>query len=218
MHPRDAPSMAEACAPPSITEYMTLRFAHPYTLQHAETWITFNLKGELPSYVVALPKEKQKDEGEQAEQTQTETSTQAQEPEQQIIGGIGLKRGDDVHAHTAELGYWLAEPHWGKGYMTDIVSSFVAWVFDAHVPSREKGELDPGEERRRTGAEGITRLTAGVFGGNAASMTVLRRCGFLQEGVLRGHVNKKGEVSDLYVFGLGKGEWEERQAGGEKEK
>ncbi|KAF2272448.1 acyl-CoA N-acyltransferase [Westerdykella ornata] len=183
MHPLDAPSMAIACAPASITEYMSLAFAHPYTLAHAERWIEMNLRDKLPNYVFTIPEEGVAED---------------------IIGGIGLKRGSDVHAHTAELGYWLAEPHWRKGYMTDVLASFIAWVFDCDSPAAQ-------EEKRRTNAEGISRLCAMVFSGNEASMNVLRKCGFVQEGVLRGHVWKKGRVMDLHVFGLGRGEWLERQ-------
>lgn len=36
-------------------------------------------------------------------------------------GGIGLVPGQDVHARTAHIGYWLGEPCWGRGIMTAAV-------------------------------------------------------------------------------------------------
>ena len=48
--------------------------------------------------------------------------------EEQAIGGIGLEFGTDVHRFTAELGYWLGEPFWGRGIVTDAVRHFTAWA------------------------------------------------------------------------------------------
>src|SRR5215471_2916166 len=36
-------------------------------------------------------------------------------------GGIGIHPGQDVHRHTAELGYWLGEEFWGRGIVTEAV-------------------------------------------------------------------------------------------------
>src|SRR5881392_2830009 len=30
------------------------------------------------------------------------------------VGGIGVRIGEDVHCHRAELGYWLSEDFWGQ--------------------------------------------------------------------------------------------------------
>ena len=37
------------------------------------------------------------------------------------VGGIGVHPGQDVHRHTATLGYWLGEEFWGRGIMTEAV-------------------------------------------------------------------------------------------------
>ncbi|KAF2870943.1 acyl-CoA N-acyltransferase [Massariosphaeria phaeospora] len=166
MHPQDAPSMQHHAAPYSITRYMTLAFAHPYTLAHATTWITLNLTSALPNYIIS----------------------EAATPHI-IIGGIGFKRGADVSAHTAEIGYWLGEPFWGRGYTTEALAAVTAWGF---------AEM-----------QGLRRVWAGVFEGNDASGRCLEKCGYRREGVMRGHVEKGGEVMDLHVFGLTKADWEE---------
>jgi [ribosomal protein S5]-alanine N-acetyltransferase len=35
------------------------------------------------------------------------------------VGGIGVHPGEDVHRHTATVGYWLGEEFWGRGIMTE---------------------------------------------------------------------------------------------------
>jgi RimJ/RimL family protein N-acetyltransferase len=170
MHPQDVTSMHKACQPPSITKYMSLAFAYPYTLTHAQNWVAMNLKDNLPNYVI------------------TEHST----PEV-VIGGIGLKPGTDVQSHTAEVGYWVAEEHWGKGYISEALSALTDYVFEGKHPG------------------GYKRLFAGVFSGNDASMRCLQKCGYLAEGVLKGHVEKHGVIRDVHMFGLTKWDWEERR-------
>jgi ribosomal-protein-alanine N-acetyltransferase len=71
---------------------MSLSFPHPYNLEHAEFWVKKCLEEKLPSYAIAEP----------------------DHPEI-VIGSIGLKPGIDIKAHTAEVGYWIGEPWWGKG-------------------------------------------------------------------------------------------------------
>ncbi len=43
-------------------------------------------------------------------------------------GGIGLHIQTDIHIKNAELGYWLAEPYWGKGIMTKAVKHMGNYV------------------------------------------------------------------------------------------
>ena len=50
------------------------------------------------------------------------------------VGGIGLRPGEDVHRHTAEFGYWLAEEFWGQGIMSEIVPAFVEYCFKEFSP------------------------------------------------------------------------------------
>ena len=38
-----------------------------------------------------------------------------------VIGSIGVFRGENIHSRTAELGYYIGEPYWGKGYAASAV-------------------------------------------------------------------------------------------------
>lgn len=55
---------------------------------------------------------------------------------------------------------------------------------------------------------GLHKVIAGVLDGNEASMRVLEKLGFEQEGVLREHENSFGEYKDRYLFGLLRSEWQ----------
>ncbi len=95
------------------------------------------------------------------------------------MGGCGVHPLDDVRHRTAELGYWLAEPCWGRGIATDAVRALVPVAF---------------------AESGIVRLEAGVFSNNTASMRVLERCGFTREAVHRRAITKHGVLLDEVVY------------------
>jgi RimJ/RimL family protein N-acetyltransferase len=70
-------------------------FPHPYTVGDAEKFI---------AHVVTLkPK-----------------TIFAIATEDEAIGSMGIIPGVDVHRFTAEMGYWLGEPFWGRGIMTQL--------------------------------------------------------------------------------------------------
>lgn len=108
LHPQDAPSMAHAADNPKVTEYMSLGFPSPYTLDAAAFWINMNLAPPIVNWAICL----------------------ASSPET-VIGGLGLKPGIDVQTHCAEVGYWIGEEHWGMGLVTECLAGLTKWVFTA---------------------------------------------------------------------------------------
>lgn len=97
----------------------------------------------------------------------------------EACGGIGALPFSGERAVGAEFGYWLGRTHWGQGTMTRVVSVFVPWVMQA---------LD------------LQRLQATVLDFNAGSARVLEKNGFVEEGVLRNAVRKRGRLHDLRMF------------------
>ena len=79
----------------------------------------------------------------------------------QLIGSIGLLFPNDSNlplaASEAEIGYWLGEDFWGKGYVTEATLRVLQYAFE---------ELH------------LTQLWAGVYEENIASQRVLEKCGF----------------------------------------
>ena len=101
--------------------------------------------------------------------------------ENELIGGIGAMPNQDVNRFTSEIGYWLAEPFWNKGIITKAVRTFCGYLFANY---------------------NFNHLTASVYEGNAASIKVVQKVGFVLEGVMRKNVFKENRFLDQYIYGL----------------
>lgn len=99
----------------------------------------------------------------------------------QIVGSIGAFRKDNIHGKTAELGYYLAEEHWGKGIMTQAVKLVCDFIF---------------------ANSDIIRIFSEPFARNIGSCRVLEKVGFSLEGVLRSNAVKNGVVEDMRLYSL----------------
>jgi len=103
----------------------------------------------------------------------------------EFCGVIGLILQGDVYRKSAEMGYWVGEPFWGRGIATEAVKKILAYGF-------EKLHLE--------------RIFASTFEYNGASMRVLEKNGFVKEGIARRSVLKNGQFYDEHKFGKLKGE------------
>lgn len=130
-------------------------FPHPYTVAEAERWIAI------------------------CESNREPTTNFAIELEGKAIGGIGCRLLDDVHWKTAEIGYWLGEPFWGRGIATAAVKQTTEYAFQAL---------------------GLARLQASVFEWNPASARVLEKAGYVLEGRLRHSIFKDGRLADSLLY------------------
>jgi ribosomal-protein-alanine N-acetyltransferase len=68
------------------------------------------------------------------------------------VGGIGVHPGRDVYRHTATVGYWLGEQFWGRGIMTEVVTSVTDFCFDNFPLRRISAEVLCQQSRIRTRA------------------------------------------------------------------
>jgi len=132
------------------------RFPHPYTRADAEVWISYATQSNLPSVYFAI------------------------EVDGEAAGGLSLERLGDVERNTAEIGYWLGRPHWGRGLATAAVVAATAYAF---------------EQLR------FERIEAGVFEWNVASVRVLTKAGYTMEGRLRRRITKDDRIGDVLMFG-----------------
>jgi RimJ/RimL family protein N-acetyltransferase len=85
------------------------------------------------------------------------------------------------------MGYCLDDSAWGHGYATESGRALLQWAFDSLELNRVQAETD-------------TR--------NAASARVLEKLGFVREGTLREDCVVNGEVSDSWVYGLIRRQWQ----------
>ncbi len=139
-----------------IAGNLTDAFPHPYTRDHGIEFITRAMQ-EDPPLIFAI------------------------EVEQIPCGAIGLHRQSDVHRMNAEMGYWLAEPFWGKGIMTGAVGQMVEYGFKT---------LD------------INRIFARPYSTNLASQRVLEKAGLRLEGRFAMALYKNGRYLDELIYSI----------------
>jgi [ribosomal protein S5]-alanine N-acetyltransferase len=96
-----------------------------------------------------------------------------------FCGMIGLHRQKDIYRLSAELGYWIGEPFWGRGIATEATLQMTTFGFK-HLH--------------------LNRIYAGVFSHNIASMRVLEKCGFEREGIFKNAVIKNNVILDEHRF------------------
>lgn len=101
------------------------------------------------------------------------------EVDSEAVGGLGLIYKSDVYRKSAEIGYWLGEPYWFKGIMTESVNMLVKHTF-ANTE--------------------IIRIYAGVFENNIASAKVLTKCGFSLESVHHQAIIKNGKMMNELIY------------------
>ncbi|MDP3062742.1 MAG: GNAT family N-acetyltransferase [Chloroflexota bacterium] len=152
----DEASLAKYANNHKVWRNMRDSFPHPYTLEDARAWLT-KREGQQPENVFAIA-----------------TATEA-------VGGIGLHPQTDIDRRTAEVGYWLGEPFWGRGIATRAVRALVPYAF---------ANFD------------LARLQAHVFEWNPASARVLEKAGFTLEARLRKAVTKDGQTIDMFQYAL----------------
>ena len=97
------------------------------------------------------------------------------------IGSIGVFRQDNIHSHTAEMGYYIGEAYWGNGYATSAIKQVCRYVFE-HTD--------------------IIRIFAEPFSHNIASCRALEKAGFKYEGTLRSNAVKCGNIVDMKMYAL----------------
>lgn len=146
----------------NISKNMTDKFPFPYTTEKGISFI------------------------EQANRM-TPTNIFAIEYESEAIGGIGIHPQEDIQRMNAELGYWLAEPFWGKG----IISQAIAQMIDYSFQNFE-----------------INRIFARPFGTNDASQRVLEKNNFILEAKFEKTLIKNGELVDELVYAVRKENWQ----------
>lgn len=97
-----------------------------------------------------------------------------------IIGTIGFQDWSLEHKR-AEISYALFPEYWGNGYATEAVSEVISYGFK---------EL------------GLKRIGAVVFVENKASNELLKKLGFVTEGILRNYKYQNDVPFDTYIYSL----------------
>jgi RimJ/RimL family protein N-acetyltransferase len=137
----------------------TARIPHPYKLEDAKDWIGgANKNPDEESYVITLRNGV-------------------------LIGACGLEMRDGP---VPEIGYWLGQPHRGKGYATEAVRALIDHAF---------GDLE------HDALQSAARVT------NPASRRVLEKCGFQWTGVGLCRIRAIHSCAPVDRFRLERGIW-----------
>ena len=97
----------------------------------------------------------------------------------EIVGGLTLSNVRRGVTQSCALGYWVGEPHVRNGYMSEAVACVLTFVF------------------RKLG---LHRVEAACLPHNAASIGLLRRTGFVQEGRARAYLRIDAQWRDHLLF------------------
>ena len=129
-------------------------FPHPYTKHDARAYIR-SVRERTPETTFAIA------------------------VDDEAVGSVGFVLRTDVERVSAEIGYWLAEPFWGRGIATEALAALTQYAIVAH---------------------GLTRIYALPFAWNLASCRVLEKAGYVLEARLRRSAIKDGEITDQMQY------------------
>ncbi len=149
----DAGSLARYANNRRIWDNLRDLFPHPYTIRDARDYLQRVRKPPETSFAIDVQGE--------------------------AVGGVGFVLKTDVERVSAEIGYWLGEPFWGKGIATAALKAVTQQTVATH---------------------GLTRIYALPFAHNIASCRVLEKAGYVLEGRLRKSAIKNGVVVDQMQY------------------
>jgi len=154
----DAHDLAYALNNKKILDNLRDGLPFPYTESDAELYISSMLSAEKDSlYAWAIS------------------------IDNKAIGSIGVFRKNNIHRLTAETGYYIAEPFWGKGIGTTALRYACRHIFE-HTD--------------------IIRIFAEPFSYNIASCRILEKAGFTFEGTLKKNAIKNGSILDMNLYAI----------------
>ena len=137
-----------------VAKWLTNGFPHPYTQEDGKAYLSM-IANDNPTKVFAI------------------------DVNGEAVGSIGIFPQEDIHEKNAEIGYWLAENHWGQGIMSEAIQKIVEYGFQTFD---------------------IVRVFARPFSTNLKSQRILEKAGFVLEARLKNALFKDGEFMDELIY------------------
>ena len=152
----------------NVTKWL-LKVPYPYTMKDAK-WYINHSKEKL--------KQKPRTEYGWAIELKSEKG---------VIGGCGISK-IDLEQGTADIGYWIGEDYWRKGYVSEAARRMIDFGFNKLK---------------------LRRITIPAYSDNEGSNGLAKHLGFKYEGRLRKAAVCKatGEVHDENLWSLLRKEW-----------
>lgn len=98
-----------------------------------------------------------------------------------LLGGVTLAQVRRGVTQAGTIGYWMGEPHAGRGFMSEAVGVLAGHAF---------------------GTLGLHRLEAACLPENGPSIRLLEKVGFTDEGLARAYLCIAGRWRDHILWGL----------------
>ena len=141
------------------------RVPYPYRQADAESWLAMWRPDKLPG----------------------ETGFAMELPGEGLVGQVGFHldaKGQPV------IGYWLGEPFWNRGFMSEATAAVLGWYFDLTAEQH---------------------IDSGVFHFNKASLAIQKKLGFVELGLSSMHCLARGETVRHIDTRLTRAAWAERR-------
>lgn len=137
----------------NVAKYMRNVFPHPYSIDNAKMFLETAIKEQKRFFAITVNDE--------------------------LIGGTGIHLQDDIFVNNAEIGYWIGEAYWGKGYMSEAMTLITDHAFRNFS---------------------VNRLWLRIYGNNPRSMKIAEKAGYKLEAKFDKTLLKNGELLDEYIF------------------
>lgn len=151
-------ALVEKFAGDPLVAVTTLLIPHPYPKGAAAKWIATHqsLFLENKNVVFAI-----------------------RDTDNNLIGAINLAL--NLPHKTAEIGYWIGPPHWGKGYCTEATKKIIQFGFETYD---------------------LNKIHAHHIASNPSSGRVMQKSGMSQEGYKKRHLIKNGVIEDVVEYAI----------------
>jgi ribosomal-protein-alanine N-acetyltransferase len=106
-----------------------------------------------------------------------------------LAGSIGIVTKTDIYRKNIEIGYFLAEEFWGKGFATRAIKAATSYAFR---------NFD------------IVRVYAEPFADNIGSRKALEKAGFRLEALFKNYVIKNGIIKDSCIYSVLREDWKDQ--------
>ena len=151
---QDAAALAVIANNPNIANNVSAPIPSPYTMKDAMEWIGhISQQKPMQNFAILV--------------------------DGLVVGNMGAVLKEEMSKQIVEIGYFVAEPHWGKGIASKALSVFLSYVEQTFHP---------------------TSIFATVFEQNKASTAVLSKNGFQLSSIKPKTAIKNGLVMDEQVW------------------
>jgi RimJ/RimL family protein N-acetyltransferase len=153
----DAEKLAEIANNKNIADNLRDLFPFPYSLNDARKWLRMIMPANIPPRYFAI----------------TESGA--------LVGSIGIVTKDDIYRKNIEVGYFIAEKHWGRGIAAKAIKAITSYAFN---------DFD------------VVRVYAEPFADNLQSRRALEKAGFTLETTLHRNVIKNEIIKDSCIYSV----------------